>query len=280
MDFAGSDAKIRVVILNGSRANPDAEKDIFQDYDVSCYVTDIEPFGNENDIVFRFGEMMVVEQPNTGPWPPAEADGSCHNYNIQLLDGNRLDLSFFHIDTLKNHVNDSLTLVLLDKDGLCKHLPPPSEKSYFISPPTKDLYSGCCNAFYFALGSHIPKTIWRKKLPLLKFYIEGWLREPVVMMLSWEIGIKTGFEKSIGSKGKYIQRFLEPEKWEAYVGTYAGSDYDDLWDSLFVFHDFFKQTAGFVAREYNFDFPAEKNSKVLSFLNHVRNLPENAKSIY
>lgn len=280
MDYANSDPKIRAVLLNGSRANPNSKKDIFQDYDVACYVTNVEPFKNENDVVSYFGEMMIVEQPNIGPWPPHDADGSYHNYNMQLLDGNRIDLSFFHIDTLKNRTKDSLTLVLLDKDNLCGHLPPPDEKSYFISPPTKDLYTGCCTAFYFALGSHIPKTIWRKSLPLLKFYIEGWLREPVLMMLSWEIGIKTGFDKSIGSKGKFIQQFLEPEKWEEYLKTYAGSDYDDLWDSLFVFHEFFKQSAEFVAFEYNFDFPVETSLKVCSFLNHVRNLSENAKRIY
>jgi aminoglycoside 6-adenylyltransferase len=34
LDIAQRDERIRAVILNGSRANPNAKKDIFQDYDI------------------------------------------------------------------------------------------------------------------------------------------------------------------------------------------------------------------------------------------------------
>lgn len=91
-------------------------------------------------------------------------------------------------------------------------------------------------------------------------------------MLSWEIGIKTGFSKSIGAKGKYLQEFLEPEKWDQYLRTYVDFDYENIWDSIFLFYDIFTQSAAFVANEYNFIFPEDNASKVLSFLNHVRNL--------
>ena len=199
---------------------------------------------------------------------------------MQFLDGNRIDLSFFSIERLEDQCKDSLSKVLIDKDNLCINLPPSSEKSYYISEPTKEQFKGCCEAFLFAIGSHIPKTIWRKQLTLLKFYIEGWLREPVQLMLSWEIGIKTGFDKSIGSKGKYLQKLLEPKKWELYKKTYVDSDYENIWDSLFLFLDLFMQSAAFVARENDFILPEENSSKVLSFLNHVKNLSENAESIY
>ncbi len=278
--FVENDSRIRVVILNGSRANPNIHKDLFQDYDIACYVTDVEPYKIENDIVPYFGETIVFEQPNFGPWPPHDADGSYHSYNMQFLDGNRIDLSFIRIEKLDEKRKDSLSIVIFDKDNLCTKLPPASEKSYFISEPTREQFKGCCDAFFFAIGSHIPKTIWRKQLPLLKFYIEGWLREPIHLMLTWEVGLKTGFAKSIGSKAKYLQKFLESEKWEQYLKTYVDSDYENIWNSIFLFHDIFMRSASFVAREYNFILPVENASKVLSFLNHVMNLSDNAESIY
>lgn len=278
--FAEADNRIRVVILNGSRANPNIQKDIFQDYDIACFVTDVEPYLIENDIVPHFGETIIVEQPNLGPWPPDDADGSYHNYNMQLLDGNRIDLTFFCIEKLVEQCKDSLSKVLIDKDKLCLNLPSASESSYFISEPSNVKFKGCCDAFFFAIGSHIPKTIWRKQLPLLKSYLEGWLREPVQLMLSWEIGIKTGFSKSIGAKGKYLERFLEPEKWEKYLRTYVDSDYENIWDSIFLFYEIFVESATIVAKEYNFIFPEENASKVLSFLKHVRDLSDKAESIY
>lgn len=35
------DSNIRVAVLNGSRANPNAPKDFLQDYDVRVYVEDL-----------------------------------------------------------------------------------------------------------------------------------------------------------------------------------------------------------------------------------------------
>lgn len=278
--FAKSDDRIRVVLLNGSRANPNSQNDIFQDYDISCFVTDVAPYKIEQEVVPYFGEIIIVEQPNIGPWPPFDADGSYHNYNMQFIDGNRIDLSFFNINVFDKRISDSLTIPLIDKDGICKNINPPSESSYFITKPTQDLYSGCCTAFFYAIGSHIPKTIWRKKIPLLKFFIEGWLREPVHLMLFWEVGIKTGFEKSIGAKGKFLQNYLDTEKWDIYLTTYVDHDINRIWDSLFTFYEIFIETAKVVANEFNYIYPEETSLKVLSFLEHIRDLPENAKRIY
>ncbi len=280
LSFAHDDDRIRAVVMNGSRVNPEVSRDPFQDYDVATFVTDVEPFRNEQYVLPGFGEAIVVEQPLIGPWPPDDADGSYHNYNIQLADGNRIDLSFYHVDRLPDKLTDSLTVVLLDKDGRIPTLPCPSESSYFITQPTVELYDGCCTGFFFALGSHIPKTIWRRKLPLLKFYIEGWLRETVQMMLGWEIGIRTGWEKSLGSNGKHLEDLLVPDVWKEYRRTYVGSDYDDLWESLFLFHSIFRRSAEFVGAKCGFRFPEDKAAKVLAFLEHVRTLPADAKRIF
>lgn len=278
--FVESDDRIRVAILNGSRANPNIQKDIFQDYDIACFVIDIKPYLNENDVVPYFGETIIYEQPNFGPWPPDDMDGSYHNYNMQFIDGNRIDLTFLHIDELHEVSSDSLSKILIDKDSLCSHLPQSSEKSYYISEPTAELFKGCCDAFLFAIGSHIPKTIWRKQLPQLKSYTEGWLRVPMQLMLSWEIGLKRGFDNTIGAGGRHLPKLLGPEKWERYLDTYVDSDLNNIWNSIFVFYDMFVESATFVADEYGFIFPEESAGKVFSFLKHVNEISDDADSIY
>ena len=280
LDYAKLDDRIRLVVINGSRVNLNIKKDPFQDYDIVNFVTDVEPYKIQNNVVPHFGEMLVVEQPNFGPWPPHNADGSFHNYNMQMLDGNRIDLSFYHIDTINEKINDSLTKVLLDKDNLCPNISPPNESDYFIKEPTNELYQGCCTGFFFALGSHIPKTIWRRNLPYLKFIIQACLRESVQMMLAWEIGIKTGFDKSIGKKGIYLENYLEPNIWKDYKNTYVDANYENIWDSLFLFYKIFIRSAEFVAKKYGYKFPKTKGENVLAFLTHVKSLAVNAKSIY
>ena len=44
LDTARADERIRAVILNGSRANPNAPRDPFQDFDIVYLVTDTQPF--------------------------------------------------------------------------------------------------------------------------------------------------------------------------------------------------------------------------------------------
>ena len=277
--FAEADDRIRAVLMNGSRVDPNAARDPFQDYDIVNLVTDVEPFKDKGYVIPHFGETIVVEQPEAGPWPEGDADGS-YNYNMQLADGNRIDLDFVPLGAIEDYLKDSLTKVLLDKDGIVPELPAPDERSYFIKRPTQDLYEGCCHGFFFTLGSHIPKTIWRRKLPLLKFFIEACLREPLVMMLAWEVGIRRGFEQSIGRNGKHLQSCLTPEVWSQYEKTYVGSDYDDLWESLFLFHRLFKRSADFVAEQGGFRFPQEEAAKVLVFLEDVRRLSSDADRIY
>lgn len=45
--FANGDDNVRVVFLNGSRADPNARKDIFRDYDIACYVRSVEPYSTD-----------------------------------------------------------------------------------------------------------------------------------------------------------------------------------------------------------------------------------------
>ena len=44
MGYINRDENIRAVLLNGSRANENAPKDILQDFDIACIVKDVTPY--------------------------------------------------------------------------------------------------------------------------------------------------------------------------------------------------------------------------------------------
>lgn len=278
LGFAQADERIRVVVMNGSRVNPNVEGDAFQDYDVVYFVTEVGPFRDEARVVPHFGEPTIVQKVEDQVYRPGSGDGR-YTYNVQFADGNRIDMGFLRMGMLESPPSDSLTRVLLDKDGLLPELPCPSERSYFITEPTQQWYDDCCNTFLFTLGSHIPKTLWRRKLPLLKCHT-GRLREDLVLMLGWYIGVTKGFERSVGKEGGDLQQHLEPKLWQELVSTYSGPDYDGIRESLLAFHRLFSQAARIVGDHYSYDFPAVESEGVLAFLKHVMKLPHNAKSIY
>lgn len=277
--FAQRDNRIRGVLMNGSRVNPQIKKDIFQDYDIVNLVTDVEPFKDENYILSHFGEIMVMEKPEDKVCPPPIGDGH-YTYLMQFIDGNRIDLTFFHLSKADELLKDSLTKILLDKDQNIPDIPPPSEQSYLIKKPSEKLYNDCCNSFIWGLGSHIPKTIWRKELPLLMCLIDLVLRKPLIQMLGWSIGMKTNYQCSIGKGGKYLQKYLEPEIWRDFEQTYTDANYQNIWNSLLLFHELFKKIALKVGYEYGFQFPEEECERAVKFLKHVKELPQDAKSIF
>ena len=279
LGFGEGDDRIRATLMNGSRANPSAAKDIFADYDIANFVTDVAPFRDYDYIGSHFGEALLVQTPEDMAWPPPVGDGR-YNYTMQFADGNRIDLSFFHLNTLEDRIEDSLTVVLLDKDGLLPDLFPPSEQSYFITEPTPQLYADCCSEFFFGLGSHIPKTFWRRSLPLLHVYMDVVLRRPLVRMLGWEIGTRGQSAISLGKAGNRLQEHLSAEEWEEFRLTYCDSDFDHIWESLTVFYSMFTRSAKHVAAVRGFRFPDTAGRNAWAFLEHVHQLPRDAESIF
>lgn len=49
LDVAKNDKRIRAVYMSGSRTNPNAIKDIFQDYDIECVVEETKSFRKQKD---------------------------------------------------------------------------------------------------------------------------------------------------------------------------------------------------------------------------------------
>jgi len=277
--FAAENEKVRGLILNGSRVNPNVKKDIFQDYDIIYLANDVDYFKQQNIIFEHFGQPVLMQKPEDKILPPPMNDGR-YIYLMQFEDGSRIDMTFADENHLDIILEDSLSKVLIDKDNILNRFKKPSEKSYFTKKPSEKEFDDTCNEFIWGIGSHIPKTIWRKELPLLKTLINLVLRKPLLRMIDWEIAIRNDFKVSTGKGYKKLKEYLEPEIWEKYKKTYSDYKYESIWNSLFILHELFEKHAREVADKLDFDFPEKESEKAMKFLKHVKNLPVNAKSIY
>ncbi len=269
---------IRAVTMNGSRVNPNVKKDPFQDFDIVYLVRDVEPYKRNKAFISQFGEMMILQTPEDMVDPPAENDGH-YTYLMQFLDGNRIDLSFHSLENVSSCIDDSLTVVLLDKDHIIPELPPPSDRDYLPKPPTAKLFEDCCNEFWW-VSVYVAKGLWREELTYSKQTLDLYVREQLMKMLVWYFGVQTDFQKSPGKMGKYFKGGLEPEIWTQLENTYADAQSEHIWDSLFVMGDLFRQTAQYVAKHFDFIYPEQDDKNVTAFLHHVRKLPRDARTIY
>lgn len=278
LETAKCDERVRAVIMNGSRANPNAPRDPFQDFDIVYIVSDVEPFRHNLEWIRRFGEMMILQMPEEMQDPPAE-DGGFFSYLMQFMDGNRIDLGIFTLSQWKERGSDSQSILLLDKEGIIEPFPPANDSDYFPKPPTSKAFFDCCNEFWW-VSPYVAKGLWRQEILYAKYIQDVYVRDQLMKMLTWHIGVKTDFQVSPGKLGKYFQKYLEPELWEMLLKIYPDASYENTWNALFVMCDLFRKTAISIAEHYGFDYPSGDDERVSTYLKHIRVLPGNAKEIY
>ena len=108
LSTARQDERIRAVCLEGSRTNPKAPRDIFQDYDVVYVVGETASFQQDKGWIDRFGERLYMQYPEDHPVYPSDRE-HCYGWLIQFADGNRLDLHVSTADWVLEHdAKDSL----------------------------------------------------------------------------------------------------------------------------------------------------------------------------
>lgn len=267
---AQEDGRIRAVILNGSRANPNAQRDIFQDFDIVYVVTEVEPFMHDLEWIRRFGEMMIMQLPDEMA-DDQDSLRAGYAYLMQFMDGNRIDLTIYPLAQLGAMERDSLSVLLLDKDGVVEPYPSPDESDYLPQPPTAKQFFECCNEFWW-VSPYVAKALWRDEILYAKQLMEQTLREQLMKCLVWYIGNKTGFVVNTGKGGKHFLRYLAPAQWEMLMQTYADADRERTWDALLVMGELFRTVAAAVAEAFRYEYPYSDDERVTAHLRHVRTL--------
>ncbi len=280
---AREDDRIRAVVLNGSRVNPRAKADAFQDYDVVYVVTDVEAFIGEPDWIRRFGRIMILQKPDDMGASAVVRDPAVprmrYCWLAQFQDGNRIDLTIVHVGHPDPLLTDSLRVLLLDKDGLFPPFPEPDDRSFHVAPPTAKQYDDCCNELLW-VSPYVAKGLWRGEPTYARYAMESLVRPQLMNMLSWHAGMKNGFAVSIGSYAKYLRNHLDPALWRMLTRTWPDGDPDRVWDALLVAGRLFRRAAVEVGEGLGFAYPEEDHRRVTAFLRHIRALPRDAERIF
>ncbi len=279
LNIAGKDERIRAVFMNGSRTNPNAVKDIFQDYDIVYVVKETKSFREDRQWIDQFGERMYMQYPEENPYYPSDME-NCYGWLIQFSDGNRLDLHVCTLNhTLKGIKEDRLCRILLDKDKCLPDIPEATDEDYWIKKPTGIHYLNTCNEFWWCLNN-VAKGLWREEVPYVMDMLNLVIRPQLLHLLSWKIGYKTNFTVSIGKSGKYMYRWLEENEWSAFLKTYPSGLVSDIWEAVFIMCGLFDNIAKELSRTMNIKYNEIEANNSLKFLKDVHALPKNANEIY
>lgn len=167
INIAKENKRIRAVVMNGSRVNPNVNKDIFQDFDIVYVVEETQSFINDKSWINIFGDISFMQYPDENIYYKNDIEKS-YGYLMQFTDGNRIDL---HINTLEKELEelkqDKLSVVLLDKDNRLPKISKSSDKEHWVKKPTEDQFKCTCNEFWWCLNN-VAKGLWREEIPYVQ----------------------------------------------------------------------------------------------------------------
>ena len=265
-EVARGDERIKAAVLSGSRTDPDAREDIFQDFDVVYYVDDVAPFYNNMEwIAENFGCPAVCQLPELGELPGLEPDGDGHFTYLMIFDDrNRIDLS---IDN-KPYIDDGEPVrVLIDKCGYIPKLTP-NLNYWHVKRPTQKYFSDCCNEFWWCLNN-VGKGIARDERPYAMKMFTCYVRNMLDVMVGWYIGVLTDFSVSPGKLGKYFPRYLPRETYNEYLSTYSDADRGHFLAAVDTACGLFSRLAHEVARALAFEYNEREERNMRDYLRWV-----------
>ena len=275
-DIAFKEENIRAAYIEGSRTNPNAPKDIFQDYDIVYIVTTTKPFREDKEWINNFGKILYMHYPEDNVFYPSDVE-NCYGWQIQFADGNRMDL---HVCTKENALaNLELYQILVDKDGIVPYPQETTDERYWVKEPREIEFKCTCSDFWWCLNN-VAKGLWRNELPYAMDVINFVLRPHLKRLLEWKMGIENNFSVSAGKSCKYFKKYLQEETYRQFLATYSIAEIESIWNSVFEMCDLFQSTAVELSKKQKFVYDFEQAENSLSFLHHVRKLPANAKEIY
>lgn len=282
LDVANSDDRIMAVYMNGSRANPNVKKDIFQDYDIVYVVTETASFINDEGWISIYGDPIIIQEPDKlDKIQGRDVDfENGYTYLMQFTDGNRIDL---HLQTkealVKEYGNDKLTIPLLDKDDCLPQIPASTDEDYWVQKPTYGQYISRCNNFWW-VAPYCAKGLWREEILFTIEVMNSYVRQELLTMLNWYVGTETGFKFSTGKSKKHLKKYINSEIWTRLMKTFNMSDYGSSWEALITTCELFSEIAPLVGNILGYEYNYTEAENSFSFIKHIKELPKNAAEIY
>ena len=246
--------KVEAVAMSGSRTNPKAPKDEFQDYDVIYVVDDLDNLTSDLSWLDQFG-TRIIEQHNVL--------GNRRLYLMLFEDGNRIDLTLCPTEYIQEWVDSEADYtVLQDKKGL--FVPYfPSPQRYWTSPASQTDFEKACNEFWW-VSAYVVKGICRNQIIYATDHLYGICQQELLKVLAWQVASDKG-TVDVGKNYKYLFNYLPAEKEKGFSALLDFSSKEKITQSLFATMQLFHQEAQILAHKMGFYYDKDVAEKMIEY---------------
>ena len=251
--------QVDAVAMSGSRTNPKAPKDEFQDYDVVYIVEDLDGLIADLSWLDQFGNRLI-EQHNIL--------GNRRLYLMLFEDGNRIDLTLCPKDHIQEWVDSEAGYtVLVDEKGLFESYTTSPER-YWTSPASQIDFEKVCNEFWW-VSAYVVKGICRKQVIYTTDHLYGICQQELLKILAWQVASDRG-TVDIGKNYKYLFNYLPAEIEKAFSNLLDFSNLEKITQSLLATMELFHHEAQNLAQKMDFDYDKEVAEKMIQYAKERR----------
>ena len=246
--------QVNAVAMSGSRTNPKAPKDEFQDYDVVYVVDDLDNLTSDLSWLDQFG-TRIIEQHNVL--------GNRRLYLMLFEDGNRIDLTLCTTEYIQEWVDSEAGFtVLVDEKGLFESYSSSPER-FWIHPASETDFEKSCNEFWW-VSAYVVKGICRKQVIYATDHLYGICQQELLKILAWQVASDRE-AVDIGKNYKYLFNYLTAEKEKKFSNLLDFSSLDKIIQSLLATMQLFHQEAQRLAQKMGFDYDREVAEKMIGY---------------
>lgn len=246
--------QVAAVAMSGSRTNPKALKDEFQDYDVIYVVDDLDNLTSDLSWLGQFGKCLIEQYVLLD---------QRHLYLMLFEDGNRIDLTLCPTEYIQEWVDSEADYtVLKDEKGLFESYTT-SPQRYWTSPANAIEFEKACNEFWW-VSAYVVKGICRKQVIYTTDHLYGICQQELLKLLAWQVAADKG-TVDVGKNYKYLFQYLPAEKEKQFSNLLDFSSLDKITQSLFATMELFHQEAQFLAQKMDFDYDKEVAEKMIGY---------------
>ena len=246
--------QVKAVSMSGSRTNPKAPKDEFQDYDVVYVVDDLDNLTSDLSWLDQFGKRIIEQEVTLA-----------HRrlYLMLFEDGNRIDLTLCPKEYIQEWVDSEAGFTVLEDP---EHLFEPYSQNlerFWMSPASETDFKNSCNEFWW-VSAYVVKGICRNQTIYATDHLYGICQQELLKILAWQVASDRG-KVDIGKNYKYLFNYLPAEKENEFSSLLDFSNSDKITQSLFDTMQLFHQEAQRLAQKLGFDYDKEVAEKMIEY---------------
>jgi len=246
--------QVAAVAMSGSRTNPKALKDEFQDYDVIYVVDDLDNLTSDLSWLGQFGKCLIEQYVLLD---------QRHLYLMLFEDGNRIDLTLCPKDYIQEWIDSEAGFTILeDPEHLFEPYSPNIER-YWTSPASAIEFEKICNEFWW-VSTYVVKGICRKQVIYATDHLHGICQQELLKVLAWQVATDKGMV-DIGKNYKYLFKYLPTEKGKEFSNLLDFSSIDKITQSLFATMNFFHKEAQAFSLKTGFHYDKVTAEKMIEY---------------